>query len=122
MIKCDGTEYREGAWFRTCAEKEKIINHFKTNSIFFFFSSLFQFVLFDEGFWSLLFFFFFFLGLGAFGREKEQENRGFRVVDKNQKPNQILGEESGLWKFPLRPVGTVEDDAQRFPLSPAKSG
>ena len=67
-------------------------------------------------------FFFFFLGLGAFGREKEQENRGFRVVDKNQKPNQILGEESGLWKFPPRPVGTVEDDAQRFPLSPAKSG
>ena len=67
-------------------------------------------------------FFFFFRGLGAFGREKEQENRGFRVVDKNQKPNQILGEESGLWKFPPRPVGTVEDDAQRFPLSPAKSG
>ena len=29
-------------------------------TISFFFSSLFQFVLFDEGFWSLLFFFFFF--------------------------------------------------------------
>lgn len=63
MIKCDGTEYREGAWFRTCAEKERIINHFKTNNIFFFFSSLSQFVLFDEGFWSLFF--------GACVRERE---------------------------------------------------
>ena len=57
MIKCDGTEYREGAWFRTCAEKEKIINHFKTNNIFFFFLLYFNlcYLMKDFG----LFFFFF---------------------------------------------------------------
>ena len=48
----------KGPGFGHVQKKKKSLIISKLTVSFFFFSSLFQFVLFDEGFWSLFFFFF----------------------------------------------------------------